>query len=60
MEYIVLFNPTLRIIGPFHTTGEACEWGRKWEEGVGDNPCWNIIVLEGEPVAELRISVERP
>jgi hypothetical protein len=60
MLYIVIFNPVLRVVGPFKDKTESVAWGQKWQQENGDNPCWNEIVFDGDPIAELRIEVERP
>jgi hypothetical protein len=60
MEYIIIYNPTLRIVGPFPDCERAAEWGRQWQESHGDNPCWNTIELHGAPIARIVVEVERP
>jgi hypothetical protein len=60
MRYIVITNPTLRIVGPFQSKEDARRWGRVWQNENEDNPCWQTIDIEGEPIAQLNIDVERP
>lgn len=50
-HYIVAMHPdeetpeTLEIVGPFETKDSACEWGERWQEANGDNPCWQYLSL---------------
>ena len=60
MIYIIIYNPSLRLIGPFSNAIKAGAWGRGWQKANHDNPCWNLMRLEGEPIGELVIAVERP
>ena len=60
MDYVIIYNPTLRIVGPFSDYGKSVWWGRNWQADNGDNPCWSTISFDGEPIAELRVQVERP
>ncbi len=42
----------VHICGPFSTHDEAGEWGEKWQEENGDNPCWFTVGLTDEYIAK--------
>lgn len=48
----------LAIHGPFETEDGAAEWGRLWQEGAGDDPRWQVVVLP-ESIEQLVITIER-
>lgn len=58
--YIITYNPTLRVVGPFTTESNAAIFGGSWQKANADNPCWNTIRLPGDPIAQIVIDVERP
>jgi hypothetical protein len=33
----------VRFAGPFSDHSRASEWGAKWQEENGDNPCWQVV-----------------
>jgi hypothetical protein len=40
----------LRLVGPFETEADLVEWGKRWQEGNGDDPRWQQVELpEGSP-----------
>lgn len=46
-----LGTPTrIRLIGPFDTEKAAGEWGADPANNPFDNPCWQVVNLEAEPL----------
>lgn len=41
---------SIKIVGPFETSGQACAWGRVWQKAHQDNPCWQEIWLDDPAV----------
>ena len=58
--YVVIYNPGLRIVGPFKSSQAAVRFGEAWQEANEDNPCWNTISFNCYPGAQLVVNIEAP
>ena len=44
MAHIMTWNHgAVTITGPFRNEPEAIAWAKGWQEGAGDNPCWQLL-----------------
>lgn len=64
-KYILIWNPGLRIVGPFPTDDAIWQWGKTWQKINGDNPCWTSIEFDIDKVnrfslSDIIISIEKP
>lgn len=44
---------SIGLTGPFEDEDKAAVWGEGWQIGHGDNPCWQVLALDGDNFANI-------
>jgi len=48
------------LVGPFVDNLAACDWGESRETNPSDNPCWQVIDLDGPLTRSFTLAVVGP
>ena len=56
-HWVVLFSDLpVVIVGPFASAGMAANYGRGFQHGAGDNPCWQALCGEDAEARARRLT----